>query len=163
MDNGQAGMPPHERTDENARLVEILSAAGETQETIGNYIGISRWTLRKYYAEELENGGDRFLAKLKTIAMKKAEAGDPQMLRYVLNCRAGWSERTKVEVTGANGVPLNVGLYPAVDLTALTDEELETYAALHAKTRPQLPASASANLGDLERRGGADSEGEGEA
>jgi hypothetical protein len=159
MDNGQAGMPPHERTDENARLVEILSAAGETQETIGNYIGISRWTLRKYYAEELAFGGDRFLAKLKTIAMKKAEAGDPQMLRYVLNCRAGWSERTKVEVTGKDGAALNVGLYPVLDLSALSDKELETYVALESKCR-QLPAGHPDDAFDAY---GAEAEGTGKA
>lgn len=154
-------MPPHERTDENARLVEILTAAGEDQPTIADFLGITRWTLRKYYRDELDNGAARFLAKLKVTALSKALAGDPQMLRFVLNVRSGWREQSKTELTGKDGAALNVGLYPVLDLSALSDKELEQYVALEAKCRQQ-PAQLTAGQDDALDADGAEAEGVGE-
>jgi hypothetical protein len=53
----------------------------------------------------------------------------------------GWSDRQDIELTGKEGGPVEVKTQ-TVDLSKLTDEEFEIYAALNAKARGDAVDSA---------------------
>lgn len=106
----------HKPTDATRSTVSALVAFGVPQEEIGSYMGISDDTLRKYYAPELARAAVErnavvasFLynsASGKTIASGASYSDCLRAAMFWLKTRANWNETEKVEITGANGGPV---------------------------------------------------------
>ncbi len=94
------GRPRHEVTDKTRAEVRTLSGFGARNEDIAQYIGITKATLEKYYAEELKNGKVKANAAIAETLFKKARDGNITACIFWLKTRAGWRETQKVEVTG---------------------------------------------------------------
>lgn len=105
----KGGRPAFKPTDEQRQRVSQWAAVGLPHEQIARGIvrgGISVPTLKKHFAEELETSFIKANAKIGGVMFKKAEAGDPQALKWWTACRMGWKETTRNEVTGADGGPV---------------------------------------------------------
>lgn len=106
----KAGRPTFKPTDDKRLLVKELSGVGIKQEQIASILKISDDTLRKYFKEELELGIADAHANMARAIYKKAINGSEKLMMYYGNCQMGWSEKSKVEITGANGGPLNIDI-----------------------------------------------------
>ena len=102
----------HEPTDENRQIVQQLSALGTRYEDIAIELDISADTLSKYYSKELEKGRIKANAKVAQGLYNQAVNGNTAASMFWLKTRAGWSETSKHEITGANGspIPISVGI-----------------------------------------------------
>lgn len=73
-----AGQPPFKPTTSQRRDVESMKADGWSNERIAYILGISRSTLEKHFAGELQHGRDRVqlenLRSLRKLAKKNASA-----------------------------------------------------------------------------------------
>jgi hypothetical protein len=63
-------------------------------------MGIALPTLQKYYAHELSRAGDVLVEEIAGAMYTKAIGGDIGAQKYILGCRAGWSEKQTIEHTG---------------------------------------------------------------
>ncbi len=105
------GRPPYEPTDDDRKAVGIMTASGLNQTQVARQLGnggISENTLVKYFREELDTAVDKANTKMAATAFNKGLSGDAQMIRYWLNCRAGWKETSVQEHTGKDGAPLSI-------------------------------------------------------
>lgn len=113
------GRPPHEATDHTKGQVLAFIIAGYTQEQIAAQLGISKPTLRKHYAQEIDFGAMEAMGKTVGKLMGAIEDRQAWAICFYLKTRGkklGWSER--VEVTGKDGEPL------IPDISGLSDAEL---------------------------------------
>ena len=100
---GKHGRPAYKPTNDDRKAVELMTACGLNQTQVARQLGnggISESTLVKYYREELDTAVDKANAKMGATAFNKGLAGDAQMIRYWMNCRAGWKETTDVNIDG---------------------------------------------------------------
>ncbi len=104
-----ARRPQYEPTPADRATVQNLAACGVSHVEIARCLGtegIDPHTLYKYFREEL----DTSLTKVKALAMSKVvmamQAGEPWAVCFFLKCRAGWRERSEVELSGT--VEMNV-------------------------------------------------------
>lgn len=124
---GRCGNPAYEPTDEDRANVRAWIKVTDAN-TIAAYMEISRDTLDRHYADELREGRFGLLTRLGGLAIRLA-LGDPEkgiapdrtMLIFCLRTLGKWS--TRVEVTGANGGPLEYVDVRAI-LETSSDEEL---------------------------------------
>lgn len=83
----EGGRPPFAPTDEQRSDVRLLKADGWSDDRIARRIGVSRSTLLKYFADELENGADYerhdALRLLKETAEKHNVAAIKELLRVL--------------------------------------------------------------------------------
>lgn len=106
----------HTPTEEKRKLVRTLSAVGITYEDIAAKIEISSDTLVKYYKTELTDGRVDANANIGQKLYQQASGGNTQAQIFWLKTRAGWSEISKHEVTGAGGGAIQV-------ITGINDDE----------------------------------------
>jgi hypothetical protein len=125
--------PPHEPTDAQIATVRAMSAYGIPQDDIAKVIGIDPKTLRKHYSEQLEKGSIEATAKVAEFLFKQATTTSVAAAMFWMKCRAGWSEKTRVEVSTPSGES---------DLSKLSADELIQLEKLHAKASI-APASPS--------------------
>ena len=80
----------------------MMAANGMDQARIARVIGggMAVNTLAKHFRDELDMAAIKAEAKMGGAAFNKGINGDNQMIRYWLNCRAGWTEKSTVEHTG---------------------------------------------------------------
>ncbi len=121
--------PKFEPTDKHRSEVKLYAAYGISHEDIAAQIGIDPKTLRKHFRQELTSGVTEANAKIAQRLFKKAMDGDTIAMIWWTKARAGWSEKTRTEVTGKDGGPIRT-----VDVTKLTDEELAAIVAGSAAT-----------------------------
>jgi predicted transcriptional regulator len=100
------GRPMHEKTKENAAVAEAMSGYGMPHAQIALQLGICEGTLRKHYSEELARGVPKANSQIAQAMFKKAINGDSTLLIWWSKTRMGWKETSALEVTGANGGPL---------------------------------------------------------
>lgn len=99
----------HKPTNETRTQVKSFAMVGVPHDMIGRLIGIDAKTLRKYYAEELETGEAHGVAAVaKTLFARATKGNDLSAVIFYLKARAGWSEKQRVEVTGADGGPVEI-------------------------------------------------------
>ena len=95
MTSSKPGRPPHVPLKETQDMVETLSGFGIPQPDIAKLIGIDPKTLRLHYAEQIELGSIKSIAKvaenLFTLACKPNREG-LQAAIFWLRVRAHWSE-----------------------------------------------------------------------
>lgn len=94
------GRPSHVPTDESRRRVLQAAALGVRHDGICKLLEIALPTLQKYYADELARAGDVLVEEIAGAMYAKAIGGDIGAQKYILGCRAGWSEKQVVEHTG---------------------------------------------------------------
>ena len=113
---------PYKPTEQTRDLVEKLSAAGVRYEDIAVYLGITRPTLDKYYSEELKTGTIKANVKVAQTLYQQAMAGSTTAAIFWLKTRAGWREVQRLEMSGADGQPIQVN--NGYDLSKLSKEKL---------------------------------------
>lgn len=114
-----------------------MSGHGLGQQDIGAMVGVSAKTLRKHCREELDRGWAKTNAMLGQTSIRKAlgmlkdgdtkpnvELADKSLLIFYAKTRLGFRDR--VEVTGANGGPIEVKA-----LDRLSDAQLEMLIEIH--------------------------------
>lgn len=144
-DTGQAPVAKKKRapryipTQADRLTVTTMAAVGISQNDIAKCIGkkgISIHTLRNKFARELETSKIQANSKVGSVLFNLAvgnpdkPGGDPKEPNvtaaiFWMKTQAGWSERTKVEVTGADGGPLQY--------SDATDEQIDERILLLAK------------------------------
>lgn len=85
--------------DEHAATVESLSSFGVPHKDIAKYLGIGEPTLTKYYSDILNRSSIQKNLEVANTLYQKALTGDNQSMIFWLKTRAGWQEKTQVEIT----------------------------------------------------------------
>ena len=86
-------------SDEHAATVESLTSFGVPNKDIAKYIGVGEQTLTKYYGDILNKAGVQKNLEVANTLYQKALTGDNQAMIFWLKTRAGWQEKTQIEVT----------------------------------------------------------------
>jgi hypothetical protein len=104
---GKRGGPQHQPTQASLATVRAMAGVGYSQSVIAQRIGISEPTLRAHYREALDHSiqdvCSRVFANLVRTASTKNDAAGVLAAKFILSCRAGWKERSAIEIeeTGA--------------------------------------------------------------
>lgn len=130
---GHFGNVPFEPTDKQRAEVTNYARAFCTQDQIADIMGISRATIKKYFAKEFAVGRSKSLARVSASVYAKAAAGDLLAAMFILKTQGGWAEARRVILTGEEGAaPIKYQ-----DLSQLTDEELEQLERISNKLAPE--------------------------
>lgn len=100
----------HKPTDENRRIVKMMSAVGVRHEDIASKLDIDDDTLRKHYRKELNEGRTEANAAVAQTLFQQAKAGNTTAMIFWLKTRAGWKENHVIEHSGLNGDPIKTTL-----------------------------------------------------
>lgn len=102
-------MPPHVPTDQERRLVLMLTAGGVGQRAIAVGLGMSWTTLKKHYKSELVSGAIKANGAVIASLYRQATGAHPQAAvaaaKWWTQARMGWTE--KHEFSGPGGTPFN--------------------------------------------------------
>lgn len=90
-----------------------------TNEKLCQILGISTDTLRKYYYEDLVNSRIEAEIELGMSLVKDGMSGNDRAREFWLRSKAGWRTNQGVELTGADGGPIDLRM-----LENLTDADL---------------------------------------
>ncbi len=104
-----AGRKPFSPTKEERAMVEEMAGKGMTQEHIGALIrdGIEESTLREHFKKELVRGKAKACMAVGGSLFQKATIDkDSTAMIWWTKTQMGWSENKRVELTGADGGPL---------------------------------------------------------
>lgn len=135
------GRNPFAPTAEQRQLVAHLAGFGVPQEDIRMLIlkkdgkPLSLPTLEKYFRQELDTGELKANAQVAGALYKKAIGGDTTAMIFWLKTRARWRETNRLELTGANGGPMQAQAVP-MDLSRLSPEQLQALEDLVTKALP---------------------------
>lgn len=80
-------------------MVRSLSAVGTRFEDIAAKLGITHDTLAKWYRSELDAGRIDANAAIASTLYNKAKSGDTAAMIFWLKTRAGWREKSDVNIT----------------------------------------------------------------
>ena len=101
-------------TPEDRQKVEQMAAFGLTQEQIASIMGISKKTLENHYRVELDQGVAKATVVVAQSLVRTATQGKgmPAVTAaiFFLKTRARWREVERLEVTGPEGQPLQIGV-----------------------------------------------------
>jgi hypothetical protein len=89
------GRPEYVPDEQTRKNVTVLAGVGVSHEVIANVVGISRPTLEKHYANELQYGSETANALVAANLFKQATKDDPKCVTaamFWLKSRAGWNE-----------------------------------------------------------------------
>jgi hypothetical protein len=103
-----AGRPAFVPTDAERKQVEALSGYGLTVEMIRHLVRgrIALETLLTHFRAELDAGKAKANAQVGKRLFQKVMAGDTTAMIWWTKTQMRWSETQKVEITGANGGPV---------------------------------------------------------
>lgn len=112
--------PPHARggamfvpTDEQRRMVKVMSGFGIPQPDVASQIGIDAKTLRKHFREELDRGMTEANMRVAQSLFTMATTGSNVAAAiFWMKARAGWREKHEVVVSTED------------EMAHLTDDEL---------------------------------------
>jgi hypothetical protein len=140
--------PSHKPDAASRRYVESMAGFGIPEADIGDMVGVDPKTLRKHYRLELKHGHTKANARVAENLYRRATGEGREAVTaaiFWLKTRAGWRETLSHEVSGRDGMPIEVvehrprELAKAI-LAILSRAQLEPSPA--AVTR-QLPDSTS--------------------
>lgn len=138
---GRIGNPPFQPSDEQRSKVRTYAKTFPVhgEHFIARLIGVSRDTLRRHFADDLELGRAEMLASVGSQMITRAlnaesesAKGDLDAQKFILARLGGWS--TKVEMTGKDGRPMET-----VDLSGMTPAALREYGRQAAIAAGQDP------------------------
>lgn len=132
---GRIGNAPYQPTEEQRRKIreyaKVFPVQGEHM--IARLVGISRDTLRRHHADDMELGRAEMLAAIGAQMINRAmnadaptAKGDLDAQKFTLARLGGWS--TKIDTGPRASDPFG----GSVDLSRLSAEELEQYGRLAA-------------------------------
>lgn len=98
----------HVRTEQNAKMVEAMTAYGVTQGDIAAVLGVSLSTIKTHYRDELDTAIAKANSKIAERLYKKALDGDTTSMIFWLKTRARWAETIKQEHSGPDGGPVQL-------------------------------------------------------
>ena len=98
----------HVVTEANQIIVRTLASAGIRHEDIATKIGTSQDTLVRKYRRELDDGRIDANADMAASLFNQGKSGNVTAAIFWLKARAGWSDRSQIELTGENGGPVKV-------------------------------------------------------
>ena len=98
----------HVVTEANQIIVRTLAANGIRHEDIATKVGISQDTLVRKYRRELDDGRIDASSEMGSTLFNLAKGGNVTAAIFWLKSRAGWSDRSQIELTGENGGPIKV-------------------------------------------------------
>ena len=134
------GRPTYVPTDKDRSFVRAMIIAGCTQERVAEVMEIAPKTLRKHFRKELDFSNDitnaGFVSNLIRQALKDDFRAIPACM-FLTKTRLGWRDRSALEVTGADGGPIQF------DASNLTDEQLASL----ANVLPALAGAAGRDAG----------------
>jgi len=111
---------------EQAKQVEQMAALGASTLDISAILRIEEKLLKKYYAYELETATSRINNAVGKVALQMALSGAmPDMTKFWLKARAGWKETKAVELSGANGGPIEFAEVKRKMIEAIEAEYVE--------------------------------------
>lgn len=100
------GSPGFDPGFEQAKQVEQMTALGLSVQDIASTLRIEPKLLEKYYKYELNTAAQRINQAVAKVALQSALGGNTDMVKFWLKSRAGWKETKEVQMTGANGGPI---------------------------------------------------------
>ena len=98
--------PEHVPTDKNRELVRALAKWGVRVDDIAVQLGVTKVTLYKYYRDDIDAGIAEANAALGKTAYQMAMDGNTQIMIFLLKCRMGYKDTTKIECSGPDGAPI---------------------------------------------------------
>lgn len=113
--------PSFQPSDDQRKQVELLAAFGIPVDQMVHLVfdkagkSISENTLRKHFGPELATGKVKANAKIAQTLFNKAAGGDTTAMIFWLKTRARWKESQSLELTGADGGPIEQLGMPASD------------------------------------------------
>lgn len=121
--------PPHRPTDKDRATVRAMCAYGIPVEKIAAVLDVSKETVYRHYKRETSIASAEANAKVAESLFRKATGDGPQSVAaaiFWLKTRARWKETVVNEHVDGDGNP--IGLGSRMDLSRLTDEQLEVLA-----------------------------------
>ena len=118
------------------QLVADLAGLGHSKNEVAILLGINPHLLDSRFLKEFTEGKERGKSKLRVKLVAMANAGNTQAMIFALKNLCGMSDRSALELTGANGGPIQ-----HTDLSRFTDEQLTQFEALLAIADTQPAAS----------------------
>lgn len=115
------GRPPHEPTKVMRETVKLHSLVGTPQEMIADLLKIDSRTLRKHYREELDHSAVIATAQVGGALFNKAVGGDTSAQIFWMKTRAGWREKSDVNVISEDG---SMSPKASLDASKLSTEAL---------------------------------------
>lgn len=91
-----------------AATIATMSLAGFTHKQMAAALKISESTLHEHYRYELDNGRVNTMTQVVQSLAQRAIAGSDTAAIFLAKARLGWSDRQQVELTGANGGPIEI-------------------------------------------------------
>ena len=93
-----------------AQSVATMSFAGFTMDKVCSALRLSESTVRKYYDHEFKNGQSNMVSEIAESLAQRAKGGSDTAAIFLLKTRGGgkFTERNAVELTGANGGPIEI-------------------------------------------------------
>ncbi len=93
-----------------AQSVATMSFAGFTMDKVCSALRMSEATVRKYYDHEFKSGHSNMVSEIAGSLAQRAMSGSDTAAIFLLKTRGGgkFTERNAVELTGANGGPIEV-------------------------------------------------------
>ena len=120
---------PHEPTNHSRELVSLHASVGTPQEVIADILGIDSKTLRKHYRKELDQSVAKANAAIGGTLFNKAKSGDTSAAIFWMKTRAGWSEKTRTEITHRN--PDDMSEDELRRAISELDEQIDKASSLH--------------------------------
>ena len=100
-------MQQFEPSEEQKEIVTVMAAAGIQQDRIAACMRIDAKTLRKHFRQELDHGLDMANTEVARTLYRMAASGrHPAATIFWAKARLGWTETSKIEMTGDDGGPL---------------------------------------------------------
>lgn len=138
------------------REILMLKGCGFTNEEVSLVTGVPKHTLTKQFGEEMKKGAllqtAAVLRNLHAIATDPTHRGSVQAAIFWAKARAGWTETSRTEVTGANGEPLKMEVSQArvLDSSRLTPEQREKLReVMEAALVQEASDAASPNVSEI--------------
>jgi hypothetical protein len=101
-----AKIPDHKPNDHTKGLVEGLAIAGMDNKIISQHLSISEATLKVHYKEQLAFGREGVKALGASALIKAVKEGNVTAIIFFCKTRLGFRETDRLEVTGADGQPI---------------------------------------------------------
>lgn len=116
-----AGRPKKHLTDDQRRELKTLGAVGLSFRQMAAYFGIGHNTFDRMRDDDptidelIEQGAANALAKVGAKLYEGAMEGNTTAQIFIMKAKGGWRENARIEVTGADGGPMQVETSDARD------------------------------------------------
>ena len=115
--------PNYKPSDHTKGIVKGLAIANLTDKEISVHLGISTATLWKHHKEDLAFGRTGFKAIVGGALAKAIKEGNVSAIIFACKTRLGFRETERLEVTGADGQPIEYKKISTPKFKELTIEE----------------------------------------